>query len=419
MVLHAVILHDLDFDRIPVEFFSTCGVAQTAWERVGMPRIPPHVINGVFYLYASKADAIAGTDAGGTGFIVRYDDKLSHDYSANQLYAVTNWHNVAQGDDVYLTIRLNKKDGGVDPIDTVRGDWYFLPDKYDVAVYPLLIDETIHDVSCVSTLLFAGESEIEIMTNRIGVGDDVFMIGLFVDHNGITTNVPSARFGHISMMPDERALIEQETGYQGISYVVDMHSRSGFSGSPVYVYRTFGSDLDDTWGFPFKELEISNWGSGMRGFPLSGRMRVDTLFLFLGIHWAQFPEQWEMHDKSTLKESAKSRKGLIAEGGYVEGFSGMTCVIPAWQIKEVLDMPKLKELRDLAAAAPRKRTVLKPKAESRLRPADDSNPNHLQDFRRLVDVAARKRPQDDQTSPDANGRAGSGTLDSRLSGFSA
>ena len=29
--------------------------------------------------------------------------------------------------------------------------------------------------------------------------------------------------------------------------------------------------------------------------------------------------------------------------------------------------------------------------------ADDANPNHLKDFTRLVDVAARKRPQGDQT----------------------
>jgi hypothetical protein len=29
--------------------------------------------------------------------------------------------------------------------------------------------------------------------------------------------------------------------------------------------------------------------------------------------------------------------------------------------------------------------------------ADDANPRHLEDFTRLVDVAARKRQQDDQT----------------------
>ena len=36
-------------------------------------------------------------------------------------------------------------------------------------------------------------------------------------------------------------------------------------------------------------------------------------------------------------------------------------------------------------------------------PQQPENPHHLEDFRRLVDVAARKRPRGGQTSPDANG----------------
>jgi hypothetical protein len=51
---------------------------------------------------------------------------------------------------------------------------------------------------------------------------------------------------------------------------------------------------------------------------------------------------WELRDKSSLEES---RNDLITEGGYVEGMSGMTCVVPAWQLLEVLDMPELKKLR--------------------------------------------------------------------------
>jgi hypothetical protein len=231
------------------------------------------------------------------------------------------------------------------------------------------------------------------------------MIGLFIDHDGVSTNVPSARFGNISMLPNPKATIEQPTGYRGESYVIDMHSRTGFSGSPVYVYRTFGSDLTSVWGTEFNDLEITNLDEVIarvmnhgRGGRMRGRIHSNNLFNLLGIHWGQFPEKWELRDKSKLEESAK--RDLIIKGAYVEGMSGMTCVIPAWQIMEVLNMPVLRDLRapDIEAAKRENLSRLKPKPESvpaSDKPAGDANPNHLEDFTRLVDVAARKRPQGD------------------------
>jgi hypothetical protein len=57
----------------------------------------------------------------------------------------------------------------------------------------------------------------------------------------------------------------------------------------------------------------------------------------------------------------------------------MTCVIPAWQIMEVLDMPKLTDRRAVADAAAEKeyadRFSKKPKAEVAAPPATDENPN--------------------------------------------
>ena len=151
--------------------------------------------------------------------------------------------------DGFPVVRLNTLDGGVDVVDLNPDQWDFLPGKYDVAVVELPIEDKIHKASAIPTYMFShkrpplDDAAQSIWRNHIGVGDDVFMLGLFVDHDGVATNVPSARFGNVSMMPNESALIEQPTGYKGISYVVDMHSRTGFSGSPVFVYRTFGSNL--------------------------------------------------------------------------------------------------------------------------------------------------------------------------------
>src|SRR5205823_82762 len=108
-------------------------------------------------------------------------------------------------------------------------------------------------------------------------------IGLFVDHDGVTTNVPSARFGNISMLPNKNATIEQPTNYRGESYVVDMHSRTGFSGSPVFVYRTFGSDLTQSFGHRFDAIELEEFpgtgssGPGLGPTRLRGRLRASNL----------------------------------------------------------------------------------------------------------------------------------------------
>jgi hypothetical protein len=84
-------------------------------------------------------------------------------------------------------------------------NWHFLPGKYDVAVVPLTLDDAIHNVSAVSTREFDIAPVPDVYpygSYHISVGDDAFMIGLFVDHDGMTTNVPSARFGNISMLPN-------------------------------------------------------------------------------------------------------------------------------------------------------------------------------------------------------------------------
>jgi hypothetical protein len=380
-MFHKINWSDLEFQRVPVGFRSTAGVPQIRLARVGMPRIPQDVINGVFYLYGSKDEALAGRNPGGTGFIIRYDGTLFEAVPGHHFYGVTNWHVAC--DRGSSTIRLNTKDGRTDIIEQGPEDWHFLPGKYDVAVVPLSLDDKIHDVSSVSTHQFAEEPKRQLLY-PIGVGDDVFMIGLFVDHDGITTNVPSARFGNISMLANPKATIKQETGYRGESYVVDMHSRTGFSGSPVYVYRTFGSDLTAGFlGYEFEALDLRNQGGRLRG-----RLRAHNLFQLLGIHWGQFPEKWELRDKPKLKES---RKDLIVEGGYVEGMSGMTCVIPAWQIMEVLEMPALKSLRHprIVAARRAETSSMQPKPES-VPQSGDANPTHQEDFRALLTAAVKK-----------------------------
>ena len=263
-------------------------------------------------------------------------------------------------------IRLNTRDGGTDIIDLDCSEWDFLPHKYDIAAAPVRIDDDTHDISYVSTHMFTEPPKADVTGMRrfygdkIGVGEDVFMIGLFMIIV-VSLQMSLARGSAILVwMPISRATIRQTTGYDGESYIVDMHSRTGFSGSPVFVYRTFGSDLTEnrknrsnSIEMEFDRLEIEpnrlstgnpswhpqSFGGRVRGS--SGRLKTSrSLLKLLGIHWGQFPEEWELRNKKKLSES---KVPLILDGASVKGFSGMTCVIPASHILEVLNMPSLKE----------------------------------------------------------------------------
>jgi hypothetical protein len=365
--MRSICLQDLDFREVPLTRRSMRGVPYQQWIRVGMPRIPESVVKSVFYLYASKEDALAGRNPGGTGFIVdtggpAMDDKTGV-LRLPHLYGVTNWHVACSAG--YSVIRLNTVDGGIDVLDFGPDQWDFLPGKYDVAVIPLdnALDK-IHSVYSISARMFVSRER-----SPYYIGDDTFMLGLFLDHAGVTTNVPSARFGNISMLPNPNATIKQSTGYKGVSYVVDMHSRTGFSGSPVFAYRTFGSDLNDLHGHRFDHLKIDSWASDLRR---GGTLQVSTLFHFLGIHWGQFPEEWEISTKKIRTKKEVQKRGLLPNDASIEGMSGMTCVIPAWEISEVLNMPKLKDQRYAADSADQ--AVISPKPESSP-PANGENPS--------------------------------------------
>jgi hypothetical protein len=101
----------------------------------------------------------------------------------------------------------------------------FFPKAYDIAATLLDVDNAFHDISIVArdTLI----TKKTVTEREIGPGDDVFMVGRFVDHDGGETNVPAIRFGHISMPATP---IEQLTGATLDSWVIDVHSQTGIFG---------------------------------------------------------------------------------------------------------------------------------------------------------------------------------------------
>lgn len=112
-----------------------------------------------------------------------------------------------------------------------------------------------------------------------------------------------------------------------------MHSRTGYSGSPVFVYRTPGNNFRPERSFliPTPEQALKKYFS-------------DGFFLLLGIHCGQFPEEWKITEKKST--AAEEGKSLLIEGAVVTGLSCMTCVVPAESILAVLDSTELQMQRD-------------------------------------------------------------------------
>jgi len=306
---------NIPLEIAPVVCYSTRRTPFTKLVPFGMPKLGRYkpILDTAFFLYRSVEDAQLGKDCGGTGFLVSvptpWPDRV-------HVYGVTNWHVAV--DAGASVIRLNTKDGNAETFDLGPEAWQFIPNFHDIAVVPLEIKQH-HNVKHLQYQFMRPKEYV--LEQEVGPGDDVFMIGRFIDYDGVQTNHPSMRFGHISMAD---APIRQPNGYAGGSFIVDMHSRSGFSGSPVFMYRTLGSHF----------LE------GEKGSILTG---AGHMMYLLGIHWGQFPESWELKNKPLDELSAEA--SMVVDGAYVNGLSGMTCVCPSHAIIDVLDMLKLKEHR--------------------------------------------------------------------------
>jgi hypothetical protein len=279
------------------------------------------LLNATLFLYPSVEDAEKGVRAGGSGVAVSVP--LSRRPDLAMTYFVTNWHVACSGG--HSVVRYTDLKGATRIIEMDPSDWYFVPGGSDLAIIGAQwLDED--EGKSVPISVFVSEAE-----NEVFIGEDVFMVGRFVDFDGHLSNKPALRFGAISMMD---APIRQPTNSRSPSVIVDMHSRSGFSGSPVYAYRPAGTTVNGMHvgtglfnGGPDRPLVSGRtWGNG-----------TQTQIRLLGVLWGQFPETWEIKSPP-IRASAEA--ALVQDGSAITGFSGMSCVIPASEIAAILNSPR-------------------------------------------------------------------------------
>ena len=90
-----------------------------------------------------------------------------------------------------------------------------------------------------------------------------------------------------------------------------------------------------------------------------------NFFGLLGIHWGQFPYLWQVSESGELvrEDASADPDSLIAGERFIKGLSGMTCVLPAWAIIEVLNMDALRVQRERANARLAEEAALLPVPE--------------------------------------------------------
>jgi hypothetical protein len=247
--------------------------------------------------------------AQGTGFFIEVaDSRLPA--NTNFIYLVTNRHVAMCWDNdrtplqvQYFSIRMNMKNGASQEFTSIGNLPWILPtkDSVDLAVVPLAPDPTRCDYRTIPDSLFVTDDVVK--KESMSEGLKILFSGFFYQVPGIQHVEPILREGIVAMMPDED--LETTTGKMGKVYLGEVHAFHGNSGSPAFV------DVRRTFGYDYRLLGIVTGGYG------------------------------EGEQNALLLETPLASK---------PGNSGIAVIVPASELRALLDEPAAVALRDAEIA---------------------------------------------------------------------
>jgi len=206
-------------------------------------RVPDEIRKTVLFVGLPE---IPDPEYRGTAFIVTVPGTQDNHYA----FMVTARHiaEKLEGNDFY--IRANKKVGGtVELLGRADDRWWYHPTEreyVDCAVTmfaPLKLREL--DIEHIPIGVFADAEKIA--KYNVGIGDEVFITGLFTKITETSQNIPIVRVGNVAMMLNER--IPFHDGMYD-AHLIESRSIGGLSGSPVFVRPTVSFKLADQGGKP-------------------------------------------------------------------------------------------------------------------------------------------------------------------------
>jgi hypothetical protein len=251
----------------------------------------------------------------GTGFNVSYPDpRLAKDQQFE--YLVTNRHVAQPGFEnghpcvlVDTQVLLNKRAGGqgATRVDTVslgrHVPWTFpADDAVDLAAVSFVPPEDVYDLLEIPIGMFITKDMLD--QKKVVEGDPVLFCGLFIQtFREVHRLDPIVRSGTLAMVPD--GTMETTLHKQGNVLLADAHVFGGNSGSPVLV-------------------DINRFTNAL-----------GSDFRFLGV------VAGELHEDSDLTLSVTTNVK-----GNVIGNSGVSQIVPAYEVRQLIDSTQLQQGRD-------------------------------------------------------------------------
>jgi hypothetical protein len=212
-----------------------------------------------------------------------------------------------QGENFY--VRANKKRGGTAELRGFTDNpWWYHPterDSVDCAVTmfaPSRIREL--DVEHIPLDLFLDDQKTK--EHHIGVGDEVFIAGLFTKVADTSRNIPILRTGNVAMIPGEDIYFRDRFIAANL---IESRSIGGLSGSPVFVRST---------------LQLQIGVENEKPVIMHGLGRIFFFGSVIG-HWEVPPEDF----KITVAEAVNM---------------GIAPIVPANKMREVIMQPALVEM---------------------------------------------------------------------------
>lgn len=263
--------------------------------------IPPQVTQCVVFIGCQKID---GTFVYlGTAFYYAIQPQADEAYST---YLVTARHvldNVRSKlslDQVF--IRVNLKNGTSTHYSANISDWYIHPTdaSLDVAIFRTTIPDEFDHIAVADQMCVTDEILTE---HEVGLGDEVFITGLFRHHHGVNKNVPIARVGNLASMLIPQIMTEHCGEIE--AYLIEARSIGGLSGSPVFLNFGITRSIQG---------QIKNSNSGK------------PIYYLLGLVHGHFDERTSQIDNSINDDGLSIDKVN----------TGIAIVVPFKKIKEVI-----------------------------------------------------------------------------------
>ena len=280
-------------------------------------RIPDDVLDSVCFICV-KVPGGHGAEVDffiGTGFFVSVPSRHP---DINYLYLVTARHVLdgarKQGYSEFY-FRLNRTDG-TSFTAGLSGEWFYSENPAeDVAVIPCAFPAE-YNIQYRHMPLSMCITEESAQEDKLGIGDELFMVGLFNHRSGEQRNIPIVRTGIIASMPDEP--FEDEEGHSYDAYLMETRSIGGLSGSPVFAYL---DPLRPLAGKPQYDLRSLTW-------------EIKLLGVIRG--------HWDLKRRDTARDSYVD----VAENAEIDRLNtGIAQVTPIQGVLEILNGERLKAYR--------------------------------------------------------------------------